>query len=224
MLSGSIDSSEDLGFDLVLRETLSPTARSHAIAEVAREQLAEAQAINLVALGVAAAFSTMVDGVMGRSEDDVRPNGSILYTFNLLPDIFAWILEQLQAFAPVRTGFFRSSFELFADGVKIDPNGEIPPAKEFVFMSSADYAAQLEGYPGRPPESSQAPNGVFEAVAALAQQRFGNQATIVFSYEYPMAGDLVNVLSARSARDRGIRKAANRTYVLTPAITITLGS
>lgn len=223
MLSGSIDPI-DLDIKAIIAEDLSPAARSRFLADVARGALKEAEQTDEQALGFKPQHTITVDGSVGADESKVKPDGTIQYSFNLLPDIFAWILEQLQAFAPVKTGAFKASFVLYADGQKINPLGQIPQAKEYVFMSSAEYAAQLEGYPGRAPESPQAPNGVFEAVAALANGRFGNQAQIEFSYRYPVSGDLLTVLNARASRNRGIRKMANRTFVLTPAITITLGS
>jgi hypothetical protein len=65
------------------------------------------------------------------------------------------------------------------------------------------YASKIEGE-RMPPESRQAPNGVFEAVAALARMRFP-QLDISFSYREPF-GEF-----AASIKD-------------TPAITIALGS
>nr|WP_143846005.1 hypothetical protein [Bradyrhizobium cosmicum]QDP27016.1 hypothetical protein FNV92_34900 [Bradyrhizobium cosmicum] len=92
----------------------------------------------------------------------------IVYSFELLGELFGWISEQLRTFAPVLTGEFRDSFQFFADGVLVDPAGEVSPAREYVFLSPLPYARKIEGSSGRPPESRQAPHGVFEAVAALA--------------------------------------------------------
>jgi hypothetical protein len=83
------------------------------------------------------------------------------------------------------------------------PPTEIPEGREFVFLSSAPYAGKIEGE-HKPPESRQAPNGVFEAVAALAQMRFP-QLDIGFSYRAPFGGLAASIKDA-------------------PAITITLGS
>ena len=69
-------------------------------------------------------------------------------------------------------------------------------------LSSVAYAGKIEGK-HKPPESRQAPNGVFEAVAALARMRYP-QLDISFSYRAPLGAP------AASIKD-------------TPAITITLG-
>jgi hypothetical protein len=201
MLDGSIDPI-DLDIAAIISETLSPAARSAALASAARESLSDAEKTNSDALGFVPAHTTTVDGVKGASEDSVRPDGTIEYAFNLLPDVFSWISEMLQQFAPVLSGRFKSSFELYADGVVIDPSGIIPQAAVFIFMSIVEYASKIEGE-NKAPESKQAPNGVFESVAVLAQQHFGNQVNISFGYRQPF--------ESASAHE-------------TPAITITVGS
>lgn len=201
MFEGSIDSI-DLDISAITDEEFSPAARSAALADFARETLADAEKQDAAALGVVPSHTTTVDGSLGVDEDKVRPDGTIEYAFNLLPDIFAWIADMLEQFAPVLSGTFKASFELYADSVAIDPDSDIPQASEFVFESTVAYASKIEGETG-PPESRQAPNGVFEAVATLAAQRFPNQANISFSYRPPIEDPSGH---------------------LTPAITITTGS
>jgi hypothetical protein len=210
MLTGTIDTI-DLDIAAVINESLTPAARSAALAAFARETLADAEGQNRQALGYTPSHAIVVDGVAGASEDAVQPGGEIHYAFELLTDLFTWILAMLEQFAPVRTGRFKASFELYADSVLVDPTLEIPQASEYVFLSSAVYAREIEGDQSRAPESKQAPNGVFEAVAVLAQQRFGNQANIRFSYRAPFDGTLLT------------GKAGDRSDTRTPAITITTG-
>jgi hypothetical protein len=191
MFEGSIEPL-DLDFQVLIAEEFSPAARSARLADFARDQLAAAEAANEAALGFVPRHVTVVDGQSGLSEDRVRPDGVIVYTFELLGDLFGWILDQLHAHAPVRSGRFRDSIQLFADGVLVDADGEIPPAREYVFLSPLPYARKIEGSGARGPESRQAPDGVFEAVAALAAQRFGNQAQIRFSFRAPLGDRLVS--------------------------------
>lgn len=199
MFSGSIDPI-DVDIAAITDKEFSPEARSAALAEFARETLAAAEKQNADALGSTPSHTTKVDG-SGSDEDRVKPDGTIEYAFELLPDIFAWISGMLQQFAPVLSGAFKASFELFADGIAIDPDGAIPQASEFVFESTVAYASKIEGE-GGPPESRQAPNGVFEAVATLAHANFPS-VNIAFSYRPPLGGESPHP---------------------TPAITITLGS
>jgi len=184
MLSGRIDPI-DLDVQAIIAEELSPAARSRMLAEAARAELKAAEDANAQALGYVPKHTTLVDGVAGADESRVRPDGEIVYTFDLGRDIFAWIARELSAFAPVRTGQYLHSFLFFVDGVLATLDEEIPEGKEFVFMSAVPYAGKIEGE-HRAPESEQAPNGVFEAVAALAQIAFPG-ADIGFSYRSPFA-------------------------------------
>lgn len=201
MLKGTIDPIDDQDIDAILDDAFSTEAISAAIAAAARQALAEGEKINSDALGFVPAHTTMVDGFSGANEDSVRPDGEIEYTFNLMSDILSWMVDMLRQFAPVFRGRFKDSFELYADGLIIDALGIIPQAAEFVFISTAAYASKIEGE-NKAPESKQAPNGVFEAVATIAQHLFP-EVNISFGYRLPFDA---------SSQHR------------TPAITITVGS
>ncbi|WP_316172414.1 hypothetical protein [Bradyrhizobium sp. SZCCHNRI2049] len=184
MLAGRIDPI-DLDVQAIIDDELSPQARSRVLAQAAREELARAEDINARVLGGKPEHTTTVDGVAGASEERVRPDGTIVYEFNLQRGLFAWIAAELEAFAPVLSGLFAHSFLFFVDGVLTELADEVPEGEEYVFMSSVPYAGKIEGE-NRAPESAQAPNGVFEAVATLAQRQFPG-AEIAFSYRQPFA-------------------------------------
>jgi len=67
-------------------------------------------------------------------------------------------------------------------------NRRNPAAQEYVFLSSADYSREIEGDASKSPESKQRRMVFFEAVATLAQQRFGNPGQHKFSYRAPFNG------------------------------------
>lgn len=152
---------------------------------MARELLAEAEQINLEALGHIPPYDTFVDGRLGAAEETVRPNGGVIvYEFEMLGDLFAWIGEQLVLHSPVLTGRYAASHKFFADGIELEVGAPVPPeAREFVYLSDVPYARRIEK--GRSP---QAPDGVYQAVAALAQRRFHNIAKISFQYQAPLGG------------------------------------
>ena len=182
MLSGSAEPL-DLDVQAIIAEDLSPDAQSRILAQVARDELAAAEATNRVALGYVPGHTTTVDGAAGADESRVRPDGEIVYAFDLVQDLFAWIAHELESFAPVRSGRYLHAFLFFVDGVLASLDGEAPEGREFVFMSAVPYAGKIEGE-HRAPESPQAPNGVFEAVAVLAQHAFPG-ADVAFSYRSP---------------------------------------
>jgi hypothetical protein len=162
----------------VLLGDLSPAGRSAALASFARDALAEARQVNRNALGSEPRFDTFVDGREGAAIESVRPDGAIVFEFDLLRDLVIWIDAQLKRFSPVRTGRYRRSHAIFADGSQLDdPKALSRHAREIVFIPTVEYARRIEAG-----SSKQAPNGVYQAVAALARSRFGNIAKIAYTF------------------------------------------
>jgi hypothetical protein len=192
---------------LLVSDLLSPEAQGRQIAIAAREILADAEQTNLQAVGHIPPHDTFVDGRLGVAEEMVRPSGgTIVYEFELLDDLFAWIGDQLVIHSPVLTGKFARSFLFFADGIEIDPAAPVPlDATEFAFLNSQPYARKIERG-----ESPQAPDGVFQSVAALAQRRFGNVAKVRFEWRAIAGGAILTGRHGNRSSDR------------TPAIVINL--
>jgi hypothetical protein len=157
---------------------VSPAAQSAAIAEFAREQLDEVLHGNQSTLSAAATdYETFVDGRKGAPLDSVSPGGTIVFEFHILSDLIQWVDEMLIEFSPVRTGRYQSSHVLIVDGARVDPDGNIPDGKEFVLLNLQPYAEEIENDLSR-----QAPDGVFQAVAVLANAKFGQIASVDFEY------------------------------------------
>jgi len=165
---------------IMIQENLSPKAQSLFMAQVARGELADAIAINTRALGSVPKYETFVDGRQSAVFENVRPTGSILITFELLQEIMAWIGAELVQHSPVGgppAPAYASNHKFFADGQQIDPGGPIPPAMIYMFANVVPYARKIERG-----ESAQAVDGVYQAVATLAQAKFGKAAKIRFNY------------------------------------------
>jgi hypothetical protein len=217
-ISSRIDSIErDIA--VMLDETLSSEARSLELAAFARRELAEAQRVNQQALGMVPPHDTFVDGKPGAAVETVRPDGIVVFEFEMLQDIFAQIGEMLVHASPVRTGRFARSFLFLADGAVVEPGAVVPPASEYIFVSSVPYARKIErGL------SSMAPDGVFQAVAAIASRRFSNLASITFSHVVLQAGMIDDWAktegAARHASRHGRRKSSGEWLRRQPAIKI----
>lgn len=190
----------DEDIKIFISDLLSPAAQSAAFADFAEEAMEEAEAEDAAALGYTPTHTTFVDGVESNNLASVRPDGTISFVFNLIDDVFAWVYDQLETHAPFKTGHFRQSIRLYADGTEVDPNDEVPPASQYVFLSNVAYARKIEGGAGRKPESSQAPDGVFQVVATMASQRFSKEAKIAFAYISPADGEVVDWAHTASAR------------------------
>lgn len=184
---------------------LLPEAQSRALAAFAREALEEGQAQNAHVLGRIPPHDTHVDGAATDNLDQVRPDGRILFEFRLLDDVLVWISEQLVRRSPVKTGRFAASFALFADGVEVDIVSPPAAAQEFVFLNLQPYARKVERG-----QSPQAPDGIFEGIASVAQRRFGNTARIGFGWRSPRF--------SAGAGGRGRKDRASERQLRTPAI------
>ncbi len=193
----------DVLFDL---SGLSPEEQSAALAEFARQEIDAAAAQNKAAIGHSVDYETFVDGVKSDRFEIVAPNGIIVAEFDLGSDLIQWIVEQILKHAPYLTGRFRKSIRIFADGVEVDSWSDIPEGvEEIVITSVVPYARKIEEG-----KSTQAPDGVFEAVAAMAAARYGNQANIRFTYREPMGGatELESWARAHSAQSTAPRNSA----------------
>jgi hypothetical protein len=207
--------------DLVIRLTGTDADRSAAFAAFARETLADAEATNEQVLGHVPPHHTIVDGVTGASEDQVRPDGVIVYEFELVTDALIWIGEQLELHSPVgaaardpHPGLYQKSHVLFADGDEVPIGADVPPASQYVFVNLQPYARKLERL-----------DSVYEGVASIAAGRFGNQAKITFGYySVPSGavGEYAQTASAKALADRHSRRGNRAAEWLTrqPAVMV----
>lgn len=206
--------------EVILSADLSPQAVSKAIAETARAAIDEAEDTNAKVLGSPPPRRVYVDGREGAPLESVKPTGgTILAEFDLLEDTLRWIGEQLVLHSPVLTGEYARSHVLVVDGEAVDFNAPIPPDfGEAVFVNVTPYARKIERG-----SSDQAPDGVYEAVAALAARRFGNVVKVRFSFRSPNFGGIDKWAGKTNAATKA--KGAKRDAWLRrqPAIVLTRG-
>lgn len=191
--------------ELLFAQDLSPAVRSKQLAAFAGEVIDEAKETNRRVLGVVPPHTITVDGREGAPLASVRPDGIVRAEFELVNEALAWINTQLQMHSPVLSGRYAKSHELFADGVDTENPNAAPPAQEYVFLNIQPYARKIERG-----QSSQAPDGVYQAVATLARRRFGNIAKIDFSYRTAIGGAVVG------------GRAGDRSDMRNPAIIVRL--
>lgn len=195
-------------------EDLSPSARSKALAQFAQETIDETRRENRAAIGQDQKYEVTVDGRRGAALVSVQPDGVIFVEFEYLADLVTWISQRLHENSPVHhpdrkkpshaPGLYKRSHLIFIDGQQFTPGAPVPPVtEEVVFVNEVAYARQIELG-----ESKQAPDGVYQAVALLARNRFGNLARITFTYRGLIAGQTVS------------GRAGNRSEVRNPAIVV----
>ena len=184
--------------EVMIAQDLSPQARSQHLADVARQGLVDAKAVNRSVFGRETPHETFVDGAKTDNIDGVKPDGRIAFEFSLFGEVLDWIGNELVMNSPILTGQYARSHILLADGVEIEPGSVPEDAREYVFVNTVPYARKIER--GLSP---QAPDGVYQAIAAVAARRFGNIARISFSYRSLLEG-----LSASRAERTASRQPA----------------
>lgn len=172
----------DRDVQLLLNEGLDGKGRSLALARFAEQQIEDTQQANARVLGRLPPYTQTVDGRKGAPLQSVKPDGVIVAEFDLFNEALIWIAAQLEAHSPVKTGRYQKSHVLYIDGVESAPTVQ-RAFEEAAFVNSQPYARKIER--GLSP---QAPDGVYQAVATLAQRRFGNIARVKFSYRTILGG------------------------------------
>ncbi|WP_046869363.1 hypothetical protein [Microvirga massiliensis] len=218
---------------VVFPDYLSPEARSRQLAEFAVQELHKAEEQNRRVLGRVPPHERWVDGREGVPETSVKPDGQVIYEFELLEELFFFIRDLLEETSPIgkgtdkrpgHPGLYKKSHAFFIDNEFFEL-GSQPLPKSFdraTFVNTQPYARKLEGYPNRPPLSLQAPHGVYQVVAKKAHQRFSNLARIRFTYEAPMFGAIdewaqtTSMESQRSAAGRADWLRRNPAIIIEP--------
>lgn len=192
--------------EVFVKDLKSPEARSARLARFAEEGIAEIRQSNKAVTGSNVPPRVSVDGREGAPLKSVRPDGVIIANFNPLGAALEWIGEQLILESPRLTGRYQRSHVLEIDGVEFDAIGPMPDGNRYVFRNIVPYARKIEpktftkrrrdrsGPIGTrrkwtatarvgDGQSSQAPDGVYAAVAVTAQTRFGDIAKITYSVD-----------------------------------------
>ena len=159
--------------------------------------------------------TTYVDGREGAALENVKPVGGVIrFEFSRVDAVAHFIFQTLimrSPYRPKRPGarpptHYRDEHLIFIDGMEVEKLPErIGSFAEIVFVNIQPYARKIEGGPRsrfrarltdrRPGQSWQAPNGVYEATAALARRRFANIAGIGFEYRAVIGGAVIHPMS-----------------------------
>lgn len=170
---------------IIVQDTLSPAARSRAVAGFARDTLREAQEQNRRTLKREPAVKQFVDGAEGKPLEQVRADGGrIVFEFDIADDITTAIMAALISVSPEDSGAYKRSHLLFADGRQVLSGEAVPEAEEYVFLNVQPYARAIEQ--GRMRMRVDGTSQVYQQAQRIAAGRFGNLASIRFSYRSPI--------------------------------------
>lgn len=198
-------------------------AKRHAeIAKRALKDLEAAQGVHPT--------TVIVDGRRGAREESVQPFGIITYEISFLADVVNAVWKALIAASPVgpgKDGHYKDDHLLFVNRQRVeatpgDPKLVIPPGAVCVIVNAKPYARKIEGGFKREPNpdafgprggkrfikkrrpglSVQAPDGVYEVAVRALQRRFGNMASLSFTYE---AVDELGIVTGKRSNKSDLR-------------------
>jgi len=121
-------------------EGISQDAISAELAKLAKAELAQ-----VIASGVASRrYRTFVNGREGAAEESVSAPGPIVYDFIWWSVVVIAALAELQRFAPVKSGRYRSSFVVLANRVPVADFESIPAEAEVVVTNVRPYTRKIQ--------------------------------------------------------------------------------
>lgn len=146
-----------------------------------------------------ARFTRYVDGRQGAAEETVKPDGVIRYVYPRLDEVVQFAMETLFDLSPVLSGKYRMSHTLFVEGRAVSDLRDYRGG-EVAISNFVPYARKIElGIMNMRVEGS---SKVYFQAAAAIKQRFGNSATVRFTYR-PIAGG--TFVEARGKRGTELR-------------------
>jgi hypothetical protein len=178
---------------LASRSLVDPKYLPQALARFARQTRDD-----LIARGEASPrYATIVNGIEGRSEDQVRLPGPIVYRFEYLQEVVLVGLRLLRAGAPVLSGRYRDSFFVMANGSPVDETADLPLGAEVVLTNDQPYSRKIQVGA----QQTSVPSHLFDRVQKALRRTFGDLVRVELRF-IPLQGGYV-------LRRRGLRRLAD---------------
>ena len=151
-------------------------------------------------------FTRYVDGAQGAPEEAVRANGVITYVYNRVDVVVQFAMETLFDRSPVYTGAYRLAHTIFLNGVAVSNLKDWKPGSEVSIANFLPYSRKIEI--GAMTMRQPGTDHVYEQAEQIVKRRYGNVATIIFTYRGIIGGGIVG------------GKPGNRSEVRYPALII----
>lgn len=114
-------------------------------------------------------WTTNVDGRQGAPESSVRPDGFILYKFNVMGLAANAAIQLCKERSPVRSGRYRDSWVVVVEGKPwTDDVADVPEGKEVMIVNPQPYARKIDTGAMK----MSVPPGIVEAVRQSIQRKF----------------------------------------------------
>lgn len=174
-------------------------------------------------------FTREVDGVAGATEEQVKPGGVIRYRYPRLEEVVRFAFETLFDLSPVLSGEYRNAHTMFVNGGAARNLAEWDGTGEIVITNPLPYSRKIEigNMKMRVPGTDR----VYQQAAQKVKRRFGNQASVEFTFRGIVGGAMPDPLKdapllkrPRNARGQftatGTARAYNNRNLRFPALII----
>ncbi|MBE1208111.1 hypothetical protein [Aminobacter carboxidus] len=142
-------------------------------------------------------FQRFVDGRLGAAEESVEADGIIHYVYPRLDIVAQFAMETLFDRSPVLSGEYRIAHQLFLNGAAVANLKGWHPGDEVSISNPLPYSRKIEvgAMTMRVPGTSR----VYQEAAKIVQGRFGNMASVVFTFRAVVGG------AVRGSKARDLR-------------------
>lgn len=141
-------------------------------------------------------FTRIVDGHEGAREEQVRPNGVIVYRYPRLEMVAQFAMETLFDLSPVLSGEYRNSHMLILDGKPAASMKAWRTGQEIAITNLLQYSRKIEV--GKMKMRVPGTDMVYQQSRRKVMGRYGNIAKIDFTYRAFLGGVQVNQAAAHS--------------------------
>lgn len=162
-------------------------------------------------------FSRTVDGIAGAREEQVKAGGIIRYRYHRLEQIVQFALETLFDLSPVLSGEYRNAHSLFVNGVAGTNLADWDGTGEVVITNPLPYSRKIEV--GKMTMRVPGSDRVYQQAAQVVKRRYGNQASVEFTFRGIVGGSMPDPLQdapllrrPRNARGRFTKTGSARAY------------
>lgn len=191
-------------------EGMNPPEIQRQHAAFARQKLAE----HLAGVQSRPAVTVIVDGRRDASEDSVKPYGVIRYEFSYFREVAAEALAQAQEMSPVRSGRYKRSWFVLADGVEVAPDAIPDKARSVMVVNDQPYHRKIHVGAMR---NLSVPPLIVERLRQVVQRRFGNLVQVGVRFILLEGGYILK--GRNKSRRKDLRAGQPMTY---PALELTL--
>ncbi|MGN6773496.1 MAG: hypothetical protein ACTHJQ_27160 [Rhizobiaceae bacterium] len=144
-----------------------------------------------------ATFTRYVDGKEGVPEEAVEPTGTIIYRYPRFELVVQYAMEMLFDLSPVLSGDYRNGHTLFLDGTPVSDLKTWRPGDEISISNPLPYSRKIEV--GKMKMRVPGTDRVYQQARRKVMSRYGNMASVTFTYRALIGGEQINQARAASS-------------------------